>query len=40
MLFMSELNKKNCYLCKQIFDINNEYELNLYCGDSLKMNPL
>ena len=40
MLYMSELNKKNCYLCKQIFDVHNEYNLNLYCGDSLIMNPL
>ena len=37
MLYMSELNKKNVYLCKKIFDIKNEYKLNLYCGDSLKL---
>jgi 16S rRNA G966 N2-methylase RsmD len=37
MLYMSELNKKNVLICKQIFDINNEYELNLYNGDSLKL---
>jgi len=37
MLYMSELNKKNVFVCKQIFDINNEYKLNLYCGDSLKL---
>lgn len=35
MLYMSELNKKNVLICKQIFDINNEYKLNLYQGDSL-----
>ena len=38
MLYMSELNKKNVFICRQIFDINNEYKLNLYNGDSLKLN--
>jgi hypothetical protein len=38
MLYMSELNKKNIFICKQIFDINNEFKLNIYEGDSLKMN--
>ena len=37
MLYMSELNKKNVYICKQIFDINNEHKLNLHNGDSLKL---
>ena len=37
MLYMSELNKKNFLICKQIFDINNEYKLNIYNGDSLKL---
>ena len=37
MLYMSELNKKNVFVCKQIFDINNEYKLNIYQGDSLKV---
>ena len=37
MLYMSELNKKNVLICKQIFDINNEYKLNLYNGDSLDL---
>ena len=37
MLYMCELNKKNVLVCKQIFDINNEYQLNLYDGDSLKV---
>lgn len=37
MLYMSELNKKNVYVCKQIFDINDEYKLNLYNGDSLEL---
>jgi len=37
MLFMAELNKKNCFIIRQIFDINNEYKLNLYEGDSLQL---
>ncbi len=37
MLYMSELNKKNVLITKQIFDINNEYQLNIYEGDSLKV---
>jgi len=37
MLYMSELNKKNVLICKEIFDINNEYKLNIYNGDSLKL---
>jgi hypothetical protein len=37
MLYMSELNKKNCFLTKQIFDINNNYKLNIYNGDSLTL---
>lgn len=37
MLYMSELNKKNVFICRQIFDINNEYKLNLYQGDSLEL---
>ena len=39
MLYMSELNKKNVLVCKQIFDINNEYKLNLYEGDTLEFKP-
>ncbi len=38
MLYMSEINKKNCYVIKQIFNINGNYKLNLYEGDSLKLN--
>jgi hypothetical protein len=34
---MCELNKKNVFISKYIFDINNEYKLNLYEGDSLKL---
>jgi len=37
MLYMSELNSKNVMICKQIFDVNDNYKLNLYCGDSLKL---
>ena len=39
MLYMCELSKKNVLVCKQIFDINNEYNLNIYEGDTLKFNP-
>jgi len=38
MLFMAEYNKKNCFIIKQIFNINNEFKLNLYEGDSLTLN--
>jgi hypothetical protein len=38
MLFMCDLNKKNVFICKQIFDINNEYKLNLCNNDSLTLN--
>ena len=31
------LNKKNCFVIKQIFNINNEYKLNLYQGDTLNI---
>ena len=37
MLYMSELNKKNVLVCNQIFNINNELKLNIYEGDSLKV---
>jgi hypothetical protein len=37
MLYASELNKKNAIIYKQIFDINNEYKLNLYNGDTLNL---
>ena len=29
-LYMGELNKKNCLVIKQIFNMHNNYELNLY----------
>ena len=37
MLFMAEYNKKNCFIVKQIFNMNNELNLNLYEGDSLQL---
>lgn len=36
-LYMGELNKKNCLVIKQIFNINDTYKLNLYEGDTLKI---
>ena len=38
MLFMSELNKKNCFIVKQIFNANAEYNLKLHEGDTLLLN--
>ena len=38
MLYMSELNKKNCYIIEQIFNIGKKYKLNLHCGDTLELN--
>jgi hypothetical protein len=37
MLYMSELNKKNVFICHQIFNMNNQYKLNLYEGDTLEL---
>jgi len=37
MLYMSELNKKNVFICHQIFNMNNQYRLNLYEGDTLEL---
>lgn len=37
MLYMSELNTKNVFVTRQIFDINNKYKLNLHQGDSLEL---
>jgi len=34
-LYMGELNKKNCLVIKQIFNMYNDYKLNLYQGDTL-----
>jgi len=36
-LYMGELNKKNCFIIKQIFNIHNTYTLNLYEGDTLNI---
>ncbi len=38
MLYMSELNKKNVFICNKIFNFNSQYKLNLYEGDTLKLN--
>jgi len=37
MLYMSELNKKNAFISHQIFNMNNQYKLNLYEGDTLEL---
>jgi hypothetical protein len=37
MLYMVEFNKKNCFIIKQIFNIKNEFKLNLFEGDSLQI---
>ena len=34
-LYFGEINKKNCHIIKKIFNRNNKYKLNLYCGDTL-----
>lgn len=39
MIYMAELNKKNVFICREIFDINNSYRLNLYEGDALELDP-
>ena len=37
MLYMSELNKKNVFISHQIFNMNNQYKLNIYEGDTLEL---
>ena len=37
-LYLGEINKKNCHIIKKIFNIDNKYKLNLYCGDTLAIN--
>ena len=37
MLYMSELNKKNCFIIQQIFNIDSTYKLNLYEGNTLEL---
>ena len=39
MIYMAEMNKKNVFICRQIFDVNNYYCLNLYEGDALELDP-
>ena len=34
MLYMAEINKKNCYIISKVLN-NKKYKLNIYCGDSL-----
>jgi site-specific DNA-methyltransferase (adenine-specific) len=38
MLYMAEINQKNCFIIKEIFGITNDDELNLYHGDSSGLN--
>jgi hypothetical protein len=38
MLYLSEFNKKNVFICHQIFNVNNQFKLNLYEGDTLELN--
>jgi hypothetical protein len=38
MLYMSELNKKNVFISHQIFNMNSQYKLNIYEGNSLELN--
>jgi len=38
MLYMSELNKKNVFICHEIFNMNGQYKLNLHEGDTLELN--
>lgn len=37
MLYMSELNKKNVFICREIFNIDGKFKLNLYEGDTLAL---
>ncbi len=37
MLYLGELNKKNCFVLKQIFNLNSEFKLNLYEGNTLEV---
>ena len=36
-LYMAELNKKNCLIVTQIFNINNKYKINLYQCNALEI---
>lgn len=37
MLYMSELNKKNVFIIHQIFNVNNDYKLNVFKGNTLDL---
>jgi len=37
MLYMSELNKKNVFICHQIFNIHGKYKMHIYEGDTLEL---
>ena len=36
-LYMIELNKKNCFIAKQVFDIKDEYHTNICNGNTLEI---
>ena len=38
MIYVSELNKKNVFIYKTIFNLHRKYKLNILLGDSLKIN--
>ncbi|MFV2015125.1 MAG: Eco57I restriction-modification methylase domain-containing protein, partial [Candidatus Heimdallarchaeota archaeon] len=38
MLYMVDISSKNTFICMNIFDSNNEYNLNIYKGDFLTAN--
>jgi hypothetical protein len=35
IIYMAEFNMINVSICREIFDVNNEYKLNIYQGDGL-----
>jgi hypothetical protein len=35
MIYYAEINQKNVFIYKQIFDVKNEFKLNVYHGDTL-----
>jgi hypothetical protein len=36
MLYMCEINKKNAFICKRIFDANDDFQMNIYRGNNLE----
>jgi hypothetical protein len=40
MLYMCEINKKNVFVEHQIFNVNNQFKLNIYNGNTLEFNPI